>query len=172
VETQAAEPIRARDYVLSVLHVIITGAFAFYVGLSFGELLVCLSRHRCRGVVGLDEIAASLGVVLAVTCCGFVQGISLRRSLSVVAVPIGWLTLAAAGWLVFRYPMWPYGVLGFAVFPALASLAARRGDLYSVTHRRRHLLWLVVLCLLIVLPMLYNAALWKLIPSSIRAYLG
>ena len=174
MEAPIVERPSAKDWIESVLYVVLTGMFAIILGATVGHLLIVLTLcHRyaicTRAYAG--NVAISIGLIVAVVCAGFAQGAALKRRLSVFAVPTGWLLIAVAGWLWLAYPFCREGLLCAVGSPALASISARRGDLYSATKRRRHLLWLVALCVLFTLVVVFNEALYDLLPNSVRARL-
>lgn len=123
------------------------------------------------------QAAVTGSLVLLWTCLamGFMHGACLRRSVSAVAVPAGWLVTGGLACFVFRSehyvdrcPVWPVLLLPMVIVPALAALSAWHGSRWATRRDRREFVWLGVMLLVFSAFFIYNRELFGLVPDQIR----
>ncbi|MCE5199052.1 MAG: hypothetical protein ABFD54_05010 [Armatimonadota bacterium] len=150
---------RVKDWVFSVLYVMVTGFFGMIVGIY--PALFQIESHVLL-VVSISLAAAGLTV-------GFFQGLILNRNLSTFAVPIGWFVLG----VIVSFAVQFAPITAFVVVaPISASLGARRGNLYGDDKRLVHILWAFVVCFLFILVYLTSDTVYDLLPRNMQLWLA
>lgn len=138
-------------------------------------LISALSEDFWYAVGKQASVTGSLVPLWTCLALGFLQGACLRRSISAIAVPTGWLLACSLAYHAFRTehyldgePTWPILLFPMLIVPALAALSAWHGSKWAAQRDRRELVWLAVTLLAFTLLFTYNRELFGLVPDGLR----
>lgn len=142
---------------------------------AFAVMLVSAPSERLYRAVAEGGVATNLALVWASLGMGFLCGVHFRRTISAIAVPVGWviasllvyLGLHSEHWPDRGFP-WPMLLIPLVGIPILAALSARHGSIWAAQRNRKELLWLVLMLLVFAILFWCNRELFALVPDQLR----